>query len=108
MSHTTNNTKSKVSSYQTNYINKNISKIYKAIQRAKRYPPLAKRLKKEGDVHTCFTILPTKKVINITTTGASKILQRGAYQTILDAKVEFPTPSSKINICLNIKYRLER
>ena len=88
------------------YLNLNRSKIYEAIQRAKRYPPLAKRLRKEGVVKTCFDLLPSKEVKNITTSGASKILQKGAYQTILEAKQEFPKPNKKVNICLNIVFKL--
>ncbi len=95
-----------IPSYKTTYINLNRSKIYEAIQRAKRYPPMAKRLRKEGVVRTCFELFPDKSVQNITTSGASKILQKGAYQTILEAKVEFPNPNSKVNICLNIEFKL--
>ncbi len=90
----------------SSYLNLNRSKIYEAIQRAKRYPSLAKRLRKEGVVKTCFDLLPSKEVKNITTSGASKILQKGAYQTILEAKQEFPKPNKKVNICLNIVFKL--
>ena len=94
-------------SYKTTYINLNRSKIYEAIQRAKRYPPLAKRLKKEGVVRTCFDLLPSKEVKNITTSGASRLLQKGAYQTILEAKHEFPNPNQKVRVCLDIVYKLQ-
>lgn len=94
-------------SYKSTYINLNRSKIYEAIQRAKRYPSMAKRLRKEGIVHTCFELFPNKSVKNITTTGASRLLQKGAYQTILDASVEFPNPSQKVRVCLDIAFKLQ-
>ena len=96
-----------IPSYKTTYINLNRSKIYEAIQRAKRYPPMAKRLKKEGVVRTCFELFPNRDVKNITTSGASRLLQKGAYQTILDASVEFPNPNSKVRVCLDIAFRLD-
>ena len=68
---------------------------------------MAKRLRKEGVVKTCFDLLPSKEVKNIITSGASKILQKGAYQTILDAKQEFPNPNQKVRVCLDIVFRLD-
>ena len=106
ISHPKTSTPNPQPTYKSSYINLNRSKIYEAIQRAKRYPLIAKRLRKEGVVHTCFDLLPSGEVKNITTIGASKILQNGAYQTILDAKAEFPNPSQKVNICLNIDFKL--
>ena len=88
------------------FLNLNKSKIYEAIQKAKYYPPMAKRLKKQGTVKTCFDLLPNKEVKNITTQNANHLLQKGAYQTILNAKVNFPTPPKKVRVCLDINFRL--
>ena len=68
---------------------------------------MAKRLKKEGVVRTCFELFSNRDVTNITTSGASRLLQKGAYQTILEAKQEFPNPNQKVRVCLDIVFRLE-
>ncbi len=107
ISHPKTSTPNPQPSYKSTYINLNRSKIYEAIQRAKRYPPMAKRLRKEGVIHTCFDLFSSGEVKNITTSGASRLLQKGAYQTILDAKAEFPNPSQKVRVCLDIAFRLD-
>ncbi len=92
---------------EKNYIKLNISKIYEAIEKAKKYPKIAKRLKIQGEVSVSFTILPNGEVTNIKTSGAHKILQKSAYKTIKEASVEFPKPNEKVNIQLKIKYILK-
>ncbi len=89
------------------YIKLNISKIYQAIERAKKYPRMAKKLKIQGTVDVYFTLLPNGDVINIKTKNAHKILQKAAYKTIKEASVEFPKPKEKVNIHLKINYVLK-
>jgi len=85
-------------------INKN--KIYEAIQRAKRYPRLAKKLHIQGIVHVRFTLHPNGEVTNIQTSNAHAILKKSARQTIIEASPEFPKTTHKVDISLNIAYKL--
>ncbi len=96
-----------VKSPKKDYIKLNISKIYRAIERAKRYPKIAKKLKIQGVVSVSFTILPNGSVTDIKTSGAHKILQKSAYKTIREASAEFPKPDEKTKVKLKIKYILE-
>ncbi len=89
------------------YFNVNRSKIYEAIERVKKYPPLAKRLRIQGKVKVKFTLLPSKEIKNIKTSNAHKILQRAAKDTIKKALPYFPKPSRKVDITLFIEYRLK-
>ena len=82
------------------------SGIYKAIQRAKSYPVVAKRLNIQGVVNVSFTILPTKKVVNIKTSGADRVLQNAAKNTIIKASSNFPRPKGRVEVTLNISYNL--
>jgi len=88
------------------YLLLNKSKIYEAIQRAKRYPRLAKKLHIQGVVKVKFTLHPDGSVTNIITSDAHSLLRKSARNTILEASGEFPKPSSKVNISLNIAYKL--
>ena len=91
---------------QQNYLLLNKNKIYEAIQRAKRYPRMAKKLHITGVVKVRFTLYPDGSVSNITTSNAHLLLQKSAKKTILDASVEFPKPAQKVDISLNIAYKL--
>ncbi len=83
------------------------AQIYQAINSAKVYPRLAKKMGLQGSVYTCFTVSPGGNVSNITTSGAHAILQRGARQTIDRAKSSFPAVPSVMNICVSINYILQ-
>ena len=96
----------KVASYQQKYMNLNKSKIYEEIQKVKRYPKMAKRLKKQGRVDICFDLLPSGEAKNIQTSRAHPLLQKGAYKTIIEASSNFPKPKKKIKVCTNINYKL--
>jgi len=88
------------------YLQLNKNKIYEAIQRAKRYPRIAKKLHIQGTVKVVFTLHPNGEVSDIKTSNAHNILQKSAKKTILEASTEFPKPKNKITISLNIKYKL--
>ncbi len=88
------------------YILLNKNKIYEAIQRAKRYPRFAKKLNIQGIVHVRFTLHPNGQVTNIQTSNAHKILKKSARQTIIEASPEFPKTKQKVDISLNIAYKL--
>ena len=90
-----------------NYLSLNRSKIYEAIQRAKRYPPLAKRLGITGKVQVVFTLHPDGTVSNIQISGAHKILQKSARKTIMIASKEFPKSSEDVLVRVSIGYVLE-
>ncbi len=89
------------------YFNVNRSKIYEAIERVKKYPPLAKRLRIQGKVKVKFTLLPSKEIKNIETSNAHKILQKAAKDTIKKALPYFPKPSKRVDITLFIEYKLK-
>ena len=81
--------------------------IYQAINSAKIYPRLAKKMHQQGRVYTCFTLNTNKTISNLTTSGASSILQKGARQTIKRAKQNFPTVQNPMHLCVTISYTLE-
>ncbi len=83
------------------------AQIYQAINQAKVYPRLAKKMNLQGSVYTCFTLGPGGNVSNITTSGAHTILQQGARKTINRAKYSFPSVPNRINICISINFILE-
>ena len=83
------------------------AQIYRAINSAKVYPRFAKRMKQQGGVYTCFTLNSNGSVSNLTTSGASGILQKGARQTINRAKQNFPTVPRAMHLCVTINYVLE-
>jgi protein TonB len=95
-------------SQQKSYITKYRSLIYEAIQKAKHYPRIAVKLKKEGTVHMRFTLMPDGTATAIQTTGAHSILQKAAKECILKACKDFPKPIEAITINVPIKYQLER
>jgi len=88
------------------YLLLNKSKIYEAIQRAKRYPRLAKKLHITGIVKVRFKLHPNGEVTHITTSNAHNLLQKSARNTILEASSEFPKPNTTVTISLNIAYKL--
>jgi len=90
----------------TRYILINKSKIYQAIQRAKRYPRMAKKLGIQGIALVTFTLTTSGKVINIQTSGAKSILLKSAKKTIIEASSSFPRPSQNITISVPISYKL--
>jgi len=83
------------------------AKIYQAINRAKNYPRVAKRLGLEGVVVTCFTVYPNRDISNITTSNSHKILQKSAIDTIYRARGYFPNIPRKLHLCVDIKYLLD-
>lgn len=89
-----------------NFLLLNKDKIYEAIQRAKRYPRIAKKLHIQGVVKVSFILHPNGSVTNIKTSGANSILQKSARKTIIEASPEFPKPTKKVTISLNIAYKL--
>jgi protein TonB len=100
-------TKKNITYFETEqFLSKNLNKIYQAIQRAKTYPLVAKRLNIQGVVNISFTLLPSGKVINLQTYSAHPILQKAAKKTIIKASQNFPKPKSKVNISLKLNYKL--
>ena len=83
------------------------AQIYQAINSAKIYPHLAKKMGLQGSVNTCFTLNPSGLVSNITTSGAHAILQRGARETIHRAKYAFPHLQKSLHLCVDIHYLLQ-
>ena len=83
------------------------AQIYQAINEAKVYPRLAKKMNLQGSVYTCFRLSPSGNVSNITTSGAHAILQQGARKTINRAKYSFPSVPNRINICISINFILK-
>ena len=100
---------SQITNYQSPITNSpNIkAQIYQAINEAKVYPRLAKKMNLQGSVYTCFNISPSGNVSNISTSGAHTLLQRGARQTINRAKYSFPNVPNPMHICLTITFTLE-
>jgi len=88
------------------YLILNKSKIKEAIQRAKRYPSMAKKLHITGVVKVRFKLHPNGDVTDIRTLGAHKILQKSARNTIKEASPEFPKPNQTVDVSLNIAYKL--
>jgi len=102
----TTNVSSQVYIAKREYFSLNRSSIYQAIQRAKRYPHMAKRLNIQGVVGVSFTLHPDGSITNISTYNAHSLLQKAAKETIIRASSRFPRPSSSVNISLNIAYKL--
>ncbi len=85
-------------------LNKNL--IYEAIQRAKHYPRVAKKLRIQGVVELHFRLNPNGTVSQLYASNAHPILLKAAKKTILKASREFPKPSSSVQITLKIAYYL--
>jgi len=84
-----------------------IYKVKKAIEENKKYPKIARRLKKEGIVEVEFVItadgeLKSLRVIK----SCDKILDKSAIKTIKRASLYFPKPLKEIKIKVPIEYRL--
>lgn len=92
--------------FKKDYFSINKYKIYKAIQNAKKYPIMAKRLGIKGVVKVRFTILKNGDVVDIQTAGGHKILQKAAKKTIIKASSSFPKPDEKTTVNLSIEYKL--
>jgi len=88
------------------YLQVNKSKIYKAIQDAKSYPRMAKKLHLQGRVFVTFTLTSAGRVENIKTSGAHMILEKSAIKTIKKASRFFPKPKQNININFPMEYML--
>ncbi len=83
------------------------AKIYQAINNAKIYPILAKKMHLEGSVHSCFTLNKDGSISNISAYGAHMILNQGAIKTIKRAQSSFPKVPYSMHFCVTIRYVLE-
>lgn len=84
-----------------------INAVRAAIERAKSYPPLARRWGIEGTVTTEFTISATgyPENIRIVKSSGYEILDAAAKKTLLRAS---PLPAIKGNLAVPITFKIER
>jgi len=90
------------------YLSKYKSLIYEAIQRAKRYPRMAKKLHLEGTVSVSFLLKTNAHVVQIRTSGAHSSLLNAAKKTIIEASAHFPKPPVDIHINVPLRYSLRK
>jgi len=85
-----------------------IFKIKKAIEENKKYPKIAKRLRKQGIVEIEFVITANGnlKDLKVIKSSHHKILDKSAIKTIKKASLYFPKPVKDIKIKVPIEYIL--
>ncbi|TKI69325.1 energy transducer TonB [Sulfurimonas crateris] len=87
-----------------------LSKVRAKIQENLRYPPLAKRLKIEGESVVGFEILPDGSVressIGIKNSSGHKSLDRQAISTILSVSPFDAPPQNNMSIVLPVAFKL--
>lgn len=102
-------TQTKATKRETRAADPNIkAQIYQAIDQSTREPRVARKLGIVGDVYTCFSVYPGKRVSDISTSGGHPLLQKEARATIDRAKHSFPTILQTLHLCINIKFRGSR
>ncbi|WP_281951278.1 energy transducer TonB [Nitrosophilus kaiyonis] len=88
-------------------LEKIVIKIKKAIEENKKYPRIAKRLKKEGIVEVEFILCTDGKIKDLKIIKkASSILNKSAIKTIKKASIYFPKPYKNLKIVVPIEYKL--
>lgn len=89
-----------------------LSKVRAKVQKNLRYPPLAKRLKLEGESVVAFTILPDGSVdsssIKTENSSGYKSLDRQAVETILSVSPFGIPPQSNMSIVLPVAFALDK
>ncbi len=84
-----------------------LPRIVAAIEAAKYYPRMARRLHREGRVEVSFVLERDGSVHDIAAQTPYRLLKRAAIETIHRAEVHFPHPERRLTIRVPIVYRLK-
>jgi len=94
-----------------NILEEYLFRVREKIQENLRYPPLAKRLRLEGESVVGFEILDNGGVVEssceVKKTSGHKTLDRGAIETILSVLPFEAPPSGKISIIVPVAFNLK-
>ena len=91
----------------TLYLDENLPRIIEAIEKAKYYPKIARRMHLEGTVKVSFVLERDGSVHDIIAEGEQGILKKAAKTTIRRASLHFPRPPHRMTISVPIVYRLK-
>ncbi|WP_419769716.1 MAG: energy transducer TonB [Candidatus Marinarcus sp.] len=93
--------------YEDDFLDQNLEKIVKLIQKNVKYPKRARNLNIQGKVIVMFTILTNGKIENLEALDGHRFLINSTLEAIRSAALDFPKVKKDITIKVPIAYILK-